>query len=228
MSSVKADLELYKAGSGGGGYLMFVGRMSPDKGVPAVRVAKNAGKQLVLATKRREDNHIAYFESEVKPRLDLGDEMPAEIPQDRRIELLRRADAMLNPITWREPFGLVMAEALACATPVLAFPNGAAPEIIEPGRTGFLCRDEGEMIRAIDRVGEIDRSQRPDGVSVFVMKVTSATQFGDRVLATGRVGSQSLRVRVGGAQGRDVREGIEVLVGWRQCDLHVIPESPAA
>jgi hypothetical protein len=65
-------------------------------------------------------------------------------------------------------------------------------------------------------------------VSVFVMKVTSATQFGDRVLATGRVGSQSLRVRVAGAQGRDVLEGFEVLVGWRQCDLHVIPESPAA
>ena len=154
------DLDLYKSGPGGGGYVMFIGRMSPDKGVHhAVRVAKKAGKQLVLSTKMREDNEIAYFESEVKPLLDLGDEMPAELPQDRRIELLRHADGMLNPITWREPFGLVMAEALACATPVLAFPNGAAPEIIEPGRTGFLCRDEGEMIRAVDRVGEIDRSQ---------------------------------------------------------------------
>jgi glycosyltransferase involved in cell wall biosynthesis len=107
----------------------------------------------------REDNEIAYFEAEIKPLLDPGDEMPAEIPQDRRIELLRHADAMLNPITWREPFGLVMAEALACATPVLAFPNGAAPEIIESGRTGFLCRDEVEMISAIDRVGDINRTQ---------------------------------------------------------------------
>ncbi len=107
----------------------------------------------------REDNEIAYFEAEIKPLLDPGDEMPAEIPQDHRIELLRHADAMLNPITWREPFGLVMAEALACGTPVLAFPNGAAPEIIESGRTGFLCRDEGEMISAIDRVGDIDRTQ---------------------------------------------------------------------
>jgi glycosyltransferase involved in cell wall biosynthesis len=154
------DLDLYKAGPGGGGYVIFIGRMSPDKGVHhAIRVAKKAGKRLVMSTKMREDNEIAYFEAEIKPLLDPGDEMPAEIPQERRIELLRGADAMLNPITWREPFGLVMAEALACGTPVLAFPNGAAPEIIEPGRTGFLCRDEGEMISAIDRVGQIDRSQ---------------------------------------------------------------------
>lgn len=154
------DLGLYKAGPGGGGYLMFVGRMSPDKGVHhAIRVAKKAGKQLVLSTKMREDKEIDYFESEIRPLLDPGDEMPAEIPLERRIELLRGADAMLNPITWREPFGLVMAEALACATPVLAFPNGAAPEIIDSGITGYLCRDEGEMISAVDRVGEIDRSQ---------------------------------------------------------------------
>src|SRR5215469_14908725 len=154
------DLDLYKAGRGGGGYLMFIGRMSPDKGVHhAVRIAKKASKKLILSTKMREDNEIAYFEAEIKPLLDPGDEMPAEIPQDRRIDLLRHADAMLNPITWREPFGLVMAEALACGTPVLAFPNGAAPEIIDTGRTGFLCRDEREMISAVDRVGDLDRNQ---------------------------------------------------------------------
>ena len=153
------DNDVYTAGSGGGGYLMFVGRMSPDKGVHhAVRVAKKAGKRLYLSVKMREDNEISYFESEVKPLLDPDDEMPSEMPLERRIDLLRHADALLNPITWREPFGLVMAEALSCATPVLAFPNGAAPEIIDPGRTGYLCRDEGEMISAIDRVAEIDRS----------------------------------------------------------------------
>jgi glycosyltransferase involved in cell wall biosynthesis len=154
------DLELYQAGPGGGGYVMFVGRMSPDKGVHhAVRVAKKAGKRLILSTKMREDNEIAYFTSEVKPLMDAGDDMPAEIPLDQRVELLRGADAMLNPITWREPFGLVMAEALACATPVLAFPNGAAPELIDSGRTGYLCRDEKEMITAVDRVADIDRDR---------------------------------------------------------------------
>ena len=153
------DLGVYAAGSGGGGYLMFVGRMSPDKGVHhAVRIAKKAGRRLYLSVKMREDNEISYFESEVKPLLDPGDEMPSEMPLDHRIDLLRHADALLNPITWREPFGLVMAEALSCATPVLAFPNGAAPEIIDPGRTGYLCRDEGEMISALDRVAEIDRN----------------------------------------------------------------------
>ena len=153
------DLGVYSAGPGGGGYLMFVGRMSPDKGVHhAVRVAKKAGRRLYLSVKMREAKEISYFESEVKPLLDPDDEMPTEMPLERRIDLLRHADALLNPITWREPFGLVMAEALACSTPVLAFPNGSAPEIIDPGRTGYLCRDEGEMISALDRVAEIDRN----------------------------------------------------------------------
>jgi glycosyltransferase involved in cell wall biosynthesis len=153
------DLDLYKSGPGGGGYLMFIGRMSPNKGVHhAVRVAKEAGKQLVLSVKMRERIEVEYFESEVKPLLDSGDEVPGEIPLNERIDLLRHADALLNPITWSEPFGLVMAEALACATPVLAFANGAATEIIDSGTTGYLCRDEEEMIRAVDRVADIDRA----------------------------------------------------------------------
>lgn len=154
------DLDVYKPGPGGGGYLMFIGRMAADKGVHhAVRVAKKAGRRLVMSTKMREKKEIEYFESEVRPLLDAGDEVPTEIPLQERIELLRSADALLNPITWKEPFGLVMAEALACATPVLAFDNGAAPEIIDSGRTGYLCRDEAEMISAIDRVGGIDREE---------------------------------------------------------------------
>jgi glycosyltransferase involved in cell wall biosynthesis len=166
------DLDVYTPGPGGGGYLMFIGRMSPDKGVHhAVRVAKKAGKPLVISTKMREDKEIAYFESEIKPLLGPDDEMPSEMPLGQRIELLRHADAMLNPITWREPFGLVMAEALACGTPVLAFPNGAATEIIDSGRTGYLCRDEEEMISAVDRVGEIDRNRcREVAVSRFSLE----------------------------------------------------------
>jgi glycosyltransferase involved in cell wall biosynthesis len=137
---------------------MFVGRMCVDKGVHhAVRIAKKAGWRLVMATKMREQAELDYFNEEVRPLMDPDDEMPAEMAIGERLSLLRGAAALLNPITWREPFGLVMAEALACATPVLAFPNGAAPEIIDPGRTGFLCRDEEEMISAVDRVADIDR-----------------------------------------------------------------------
>jgi glycosyltransferase involved in cell wall biosynthesis len=139
---------------------MFIGRMSADKGVHhAIRVARETGRQLVISTKMRDGVEVDYFEEEVRPLLDAGDEVPSEIPQQQRIDLLRHADALLNPITWREPFGLVMAEALACSTPVLAFPNGAAPEIIESGTTGYLCRDEGAMISAVDQAGTIDRDK---------------------------------------------------------------------
>jgi len=75
------------------------------------------------------------------------------------VDLMRHAAALLNPITWPEPFGLVMAQALATATPVLAFPNGAAPEIIDHGRTGYLCQDEDDMTAAAAHIGEIDRRQ---------------------------------------------------------------------
>ncbi|HEY2288163.1 MAG TPA: glycosyltransferase family 4 protein [Streptosporangiaceae bacterium] len=154
------DLDVHQAGPGGGDYLMFIGRMSADKGVHhAVRIAREAGLPLVMATKMREAAEIDYFNAEVRPLLGSEDEMPAELPLRRRLSLLREATALLNPITWREPFGLVMAEALASATPVLAFPNGAAPEIVDPGRTGFLCRDEADMIQAVGQVGQIDRDE---------------------------------------------------------------------
>ena len=85
--------------------------------------------------------------------------MLAEQPLAARLALMRDAAALLNPITWPEPFGLVMAEALAAATPVLAFPNGAAPEIIDHGRTGYLCQDEDDMTAAVAHVDQIDRRQ---------------------------------------------------------------------
>jgi glycosyltransferase involved in cell wall biosynthesis len=154
------DLDVHRPGAGEGDYLMFIGRMSADKGVHhAVRIAREAGRRLILATKMREPAELEYFNRAVRPLLAAGDETPAEMPLRRRLALLQNATALLNPIVWREPFGLVMAEALASATPVLAFPNGAAPEIVDPGRTGYLCRDEEEMIRAVDRVSEIDRDQ---------------------------------------------------------------------
>jgi glycosyltransferase involved in cell wall biosynthesis len=152
------DLDVYTPGPGTGGYLLFVGRMAADKGVHhAVRAARRAGWPLVISAKMRDRAERAYFEEQVRPLLGPDDAWPAEQPLTTRLVLLREAAALLNPITWPEPFGLVMAEALASATPVLAFPNGAAPEIIEQGRTGFLCRDEEEMTAAIAEVGRISR-----------------------------------------------------------------------
>jgi glycosyltransferase involved in cell wall biosynthesis len=157
------DLDVHQPGLGDGGYMMFVGRMCRDKGVHhAVRVAKKAGKRIVLATKMREKSEFDYYTEEVRPLLDPEDEPPTEMPLRERLHMLGRATALLNPITWQEPFGLVMAEALAVATPVVAFCKGAAPEIIDPGKTGYLCSDEEEMLRALDRIGEIRRDNCRD------------------------------------------------------------------
>jgi glycosyltransferase involved in cell wall biosynthesis len=152
------DLDVYQPGPGDGGYLLFVGRMSPTKGVHnAVRIAKLAGWPLLMATKIREPDEVAYFEQQVRPLLGPEDEIPAEQSLPRRLEMFREAFALLNPIQWREPFGLVMAEAQASGTPVLGFPNGAAPEIVDHGKTGFLGADDGELAVAVDKVAELDR-----------------------------------------------------------------------
>ena len=154
------DLDVYRPGRGDGGYLLFMGRMSPDKGVDrAVRIAHASGRPLQLATKIRETAERNYFEREVRPLLGPNDNMVVEAPPARGLQMLQGATALINPIMWPEPFGLVMAEALATGTPVLAFPYGAAPEIVDDGKTGFLCRDEADMVTAVDQVEQIDRAE---------------------------------------------------------------------
>jgi glycosyltransferase involved in cell wall biosynthesis len=154
------DLDVYQPGPGDGGYLLFIGRMSPDKGVDcAVRVAKRAGWPLVIVTKMRDAEERTYFKRKVQPLLEPGQVLAGEQPLAGRLKLLRGARALMNPIRWQEPFGLVMAEALASGTPVLTFPDGAAAEIVDHGVTGFLCRDEDDMVAAVPRVGEIRRAR---------------------------------------------------------------------
>lgn len=153
------DLDVYQPGNGDGGYLLFMGRMSPDKGVDhAVRIARASGGRLLLAVKIRETAERDYFESQIRPLLGPDDDLSNEPPLNQRLQMLQGATALINPITWPEPFGLVMAEALATATPVLAFACGAAPEIIDDGTTGFLCHDETDMVAAVGRVSQIDRA----------------------------------------------------------------------
>ncbi|USX54383.1 glycosyltransferase family 4 protein [Lentzea sp. HUAS12] len=153
------DVDVYRPDAGTGDFLVFVGRMSPDKGVHrAVRVAQEAGRELVVVTRISEPAEHAYYQQVVRPMLSAGTEVLTDEPFPRRLRLLQHADALLNPIAWPEPFGLVMAEALACATPVLAFPCGAAPEIVEHGRTGFLCRGIDDMIARLDDVAGLDRA----------------------------------------------------------------------
>lgn len=151
------DLTRYAYGDGGD-YLAFVGRMSPDKGLDtAIRVARTAGLPLRVVSKMWEADEEAYFARSIAPLLHDGVELLTDLSSDDRVQLVRGARALLNPIRWSEPFGLVMAEALACGTPVVALANGAAAEIVEDGRTGFLCEDEDGLTEAVVRVAAIDR-----------------------------------------------------------------------
>src|SRR5437763_15412260 len=152
------DVADFPVGDGAGGYYLFLGRLSPDKGgARAVEVARKAGVPLFLAGKMREPWERDYFEAKVAPHLSDEIQYLGEVPHERKLELLAGARALLFPIRWNEPFGLVMIEALACGPPVLAFPERAAPEVVDDGRTGFLCHDETDIAQAIGRVDTLDR-----------------------------------------------------------------------
>lgn len=212
------DLERYQPG-GGGDYLVFVGRMAPQKGVHrAVSVARRAGRRLVLATKMREPAERAYFEQMVRPLLRDDDEAPVERTLSERIALLQGAHALLNPIDWPEPFGLVMAEALAAGTPVITTHRGAAPELVDDGVTGFLCGDEDAMVRAVERVGRLDRGDcraaaerrfsasrmTRDYEQLFRTLTRPRPRIGlraQRTLLGGQRGSSPLRAGVAGGDG---------------------------
>jgi glycosyltransferase involved in cell wall biosynthesis len=131
-------------------FLLFLGRMSPDKGAHnAVTVARRSGRPLKIAAKCREPEEIAYFDQYVAPHL--GDQVSyvGEVTHDERCELLSRAHALLVPIEWEEPFGLTIIEALASGTPVVAFRRGSVPELLEHGRTGFVVDDINGMVAAL-------------------------------------------------------------------------------
>ena len=152
------DVEQIPLGAGDGGYALFLGRMSPDKGAHrAIRSARAAGVPLVLAAKMWEPDERRYFEEIVEPMLDEHAVYIGEVGGTAKLELLGRAVALLNPIRWNEPFGLVMIEALATGTPVLSFAEGAAPEIVDDGVTGFVCHDEDAMAVALTKAKELSR-----------------------------------------------------------------------
>ena len=120
------DIDRYPAGLGDGGYFLFLGRMAPEKGVHrAARVAREAGVRLLIAAKMSEPAEHRYFQEEVEPFLDQNVEYVGEVGKREKLALLAGARALVNPIRWAEPFGLVMIEALACGTPVLAFARKA-------------------------------------------------------------------------------------------------------
>jgi len=153
------DVAAFPEGAGDGGYALFLGRMDPDKGVDlAIDAARAAGVPLLIAAKMRDEREIAFYREEVVPLLGDGVEYIGEIGGARKLELLAAARCLLNPIRWPEPFGLVMIEALACGTPVIAMGQGAAPEIIDHGLSGYLCERPAQLAEALALVGGIDRA----------------------------------------------------------------------
>ena len=152
------DLDRYSYGDGDGGYALFLGRMHPDKGVhTAARVARAAGIPLKIAAKMSEPHEQQYFKEQVEPLLGGGVEYIGEVGMLEKPELLGQAVCLLNPIAWPEPFGMVMIEALAAGTPVIATPCGSAPEIVEHGRTGYLAEGDHQLVAAVQAVSELDR-----------------------------------------------------------------------
>ncbi len=150
----------FRKGDGRGAYLAFLGRMSAEKAPDAaIRIAARAGIPLKIAAKvDRVDRE--YFKTVVEPLLGQADvEFIGEIREDQKQEFLGNAAALLFPIAWREPFGLVMIEAMACGTPVIAFQNGSVPEILEDAVTGFIVHDEDQAVAALRRIGMLDRTR---------------------------------------------------------------------
>jgi len=142
----------------GGDYLAFLGRISPEKGIDrAIRIAQRAGIKLKVAAKIGEEDRT-WYEREMAPLLEGGVEFIGEIDDAQKPEFLSNARALLFPIAWPEPFGLVMIEAMACGCPVIAFPLGSVPEVIEDGLTGFIVENEEQAVAALGRIGTLDRT----------------------------------------------------------------------
>jgi glycosyltransferase involved in cell wall biosynthesis len=144
----------------GGEYLAFLGRISPEKAPDAaIRIAAKAGMPLKMAAKIDKVD-AEYFKTKIEPLLASADvEFIGEIAEHQKSEFLGNAAALLFPIAWREPFGLVMIEAMACGTPVIAFNNGSVPEVLENGVTGYIVESERAAVEALRGIRNLSRDR---------------------------------------------------------------------
>ncbi len=171
-------LESYRFSKEKDDYVAYLGRIAPVKGTHlAIEAAKRAGVRLKLAGDIQ-PQYRDYFEREVKPRIDGKQvEYLGEADMPMKNEMLSRARAFLFPIQWEEPFGLVMIEALACGTQVLAFTGGAVDEVVKSGENGFICKDVAEMAARI-----ADKPIAPEACRAYVERHFSVARMTDRYL----------------------------------------------
>jgi glycosyltransferase involved in cell wall biosynthesis len=161
------DIAKFKFNSQPKDYFAWIGRVSPEKGIEnAIKVAKKLGIKLLMAGQIQEMRK-EYFEKTIKPQLSEKIKYLGEIPEEKLSDFYRGARALLYPIEWEEPFGLVMAEAMACGTPVIVFDRGSAKEVVEDGVTGFVVKDNEEMMKAIKKVDKIDRKKCRERVEKY-------------------------------------------------------------
>jgi glycosyltransferase involved in cell wall biosynthesis len=181
-------LDRYRFHPEPGEYFAFLGRISPEKRVDrAVEIAREFGRPLRIAAKiDRVDRD--YFQSVIEPLLrDPLVDFVGEIGEAEKQEFLGNAYALLFPIDWPEPFGLVMIEAMACGTPVIAYDNGAVPEVMEPGQTGFVVTELADAVEAASRVAELSRARCRE---IFETRFTAARMAHDYVRIYQRIMSE--------------------------------------
>ena len=164
------DLDAYPMGAGDGDadgpYFLFLGRMIADKGVDhAARAVRQMGGRLLIAAKMREEHERRFFAERVEPLL--GDDVVylGEVPHEQKIRLLTGATALVNPLRWAEPFGMVMIEALSCGTPVVAYRRATAPEIVDHGVTGHLCDGIDGLAQGLIDAPGLDRTTCREAVA---------------------------------------------------------------
>jgi glycosyltransferase involved in cell wall biosynthesis len=151
------EFDLYPFAPERGDYLLFLGRMSHDKGAHrAVRTAIETGMPLKIAGKMREPLEKQYFDEYVRPHLSSRIEYVGEVSHGEKVELLQHACATLFPINWEEPFGLVMIESMACGTPVIAMRRGAVEEVIGDGGGGVIIDDWRDASKALEAADAIE------------------------------------------------------------------------
>lgn len=175
-NGVPLETYQYRAGVDADAPLIYLGRVEEIKGVHlAVEVAKRSGRRLIIAGNVPQGEHQQrYFAERIQPHIDGKTvEHVGAVDDAQKSHLLGRSAAMLMPLLWEEPFGIVMAEALACGTPVIGLRRGSLPEIVQQGINGFVCDSVDQMVAAVSRVAEIDRRE---------CRRVAEERFSDRVI----------------------------------------------
>jgi hypothetical protein len=208
-------------------FVLFLGRMNPDKGPHlAIDAARAAGLPIVLAGKCSEPAEKAYLEREIKPRLGPDTELFGVADAAAKRDLLSRACALLFPICWEEPFGLVMIEAMACGTPVVALRRGSVPEIVVNGVTGIVKDDPAQLPEAIELARRLDPAACQAHVATRFTTELMAARYEDayrRVLA-----EKALATGGRGLAGRAARRPVATRrPAARPASLTARPASPA-